>query len=324
MKLHRRILLAALLTAAAPLLYAQATFPSKPVRILAGFGPGTGPDVVARILAQKLSETWNGAAVLVENKTAAGGLLAGSEVARAAPDGHTLLLGATAQLAIAPHVYKKLPYDPVNDFVAISQVVSSDFILLVNPEKVPARNVRDFAAFVKQQPKGYFMGTFGAGSPGHFGAYILGDAIQSKPESIHYRTTGDVVTGLVSGDVQGVFGSAGFAVPNVQGGKLVAIGSTGLLRSPALPDVPTMKEQGFPIEFTAWYAIVAPAKTPADVVAKLSADIRRAVQGEDAKQKLEAAGFQVTATSADELVQIMRRDIGTWGRAVKATGFQAD
>jgi tripartite-type tricarboxylate transporter receptor subunit TctC len=324
--LVRRAALAMLLGAACvPLAQAQPAFPNKPVRILVGFPAGSGPDMVARLLAQKLTEAWGGAVVVVENKTGAGGLLAASETARAAPDGHTLMLGASTQLSIAPHTYKKLPYDPARDFIAVSQVVSSDFVLLVNPQKTPARNLKEFAAAVRQLPNGLFMGTFGAGTPGHFGAYMLGDAIQVKPEAVHYKNTGDVLTGLVSGDVQGVFGSAGFAVSAIQSGKVIAVATTGPTRSTALPEVPTAREQGVSgLEFTSWFGVVAPARTPADVVAKLGAELRKAVQGADARQKLAAAGFQVTGTSSEEFAQIIRRDAATWGKAVAATGFQAD
>jgi len=188
-----------------------------------------------------------------------------------------------------------------------------------------AKNMKEFADLAAKLPKGLFMGTFGAGTPGHFGAYMLGDAIGVKPEAVHYKNTGDVLTGLISGDVQGVFGSAGFAVSSVQGGKLIALGSTGPLRGGALPDVPTMKEQGLAgLEFTSWFGVVAPAKTPPDLLVKLSADIRKAVQAPDAKQKLEAAGFRVTSTSPAEFAQLIRTDSAVWGKAVAATGFQAD
>ena len=314
--LVRRAALAALLAAAAPLALAQAAYPDKPVRLLVGFPAGSGPDMVARLLAQKLSEAWGGASVLVDSKAGAGGLLAATETARAAPDGYTLMLGASTQLSIAQHTYKKLPYDPAKDFAAVSQVVSSDFVLLTNPQKMPAKNMKEFADLAAKLPKGLFMGTFGAGTPGHFGAYMLGDAIGVKPEAVHYKNTGDV---------QGVFGSAGFAVSSVQGGKLIALGSTGPLRGGALPDVPTMKEQGLAgLEFTSWFGVVAPAKTPPDLLVKLSADIRKAVQAPDAKQKLEAAGFRVTSTSPAEFAQLIRTDSAVWGKAVAATGFQAD
>jgi tripartite-type tricarboxylate transporter receptor subunit TctC len=160
----RRAALAALLaTGLAPWTgaMAQPAYPVKPVRIIVGFPAGTGPDIVARLLAQKLSEQWGNLGVIVDNRPGAGGLIAASEAARAASDGYTLMLGETGQLSIAPSTYQRLPYDPQKDFVPVSQVVASDFVLLVNPQKVPARNVPDFVAWARQR-KELFLATFGA------------------------------------------------------------------------------------------------------------------------------------------------------------------
>ena len=316
--------LAALALTAASSVQAQAAYPNRPVRIIVGFPAGTGPDIVARLLAQKLSEGWGNMGVIVDNKPGAGGLIAATEAARAIPDGYTLMLGETGQLSIAPSSYNKLPYDPVRDFAPVSQVVSSDFVLLVNPQKVPAKNVKEFVSWTQQQ-KGLFMATFGAGTPGHFGAYMFGDAIKLKPEPVHYKNTGDALGGLFSGDVQGVFASVGLAAPNVKAGKLYALGSTGATRAAALPDVPTIKEQGYPnLEFTSWFGIVAPSKTPADIVARLSADIQKAVKAPEGKARMEDAGFRVTGTSPEEFARIISADTVTWGKAVAATGFKAD
>ena len=262
-----------------------ADYPSKPVRIIVGFPAGTGPDIVARLLAQKLSEGWGNQGVIVDNKPGAGGLIAAGEAARAAPDGYTLMLGETGQLSIAPSSYNKLPYDPAKDFVAVSQVVTADFVLLVNPQKVPSRNVKDFVTWTQQQ-KGLFLATFGAGTPGHFGAYMFGDAVKLKPEPVHYKNTSDALGGLFSGDVQGVFATVGLGAPQVKAGKLAAMGTTGATRSPMMPDVPTIKEQGY--------------------------------------AKMEEAGFRVTGTSPQEYARTIAADTVTWGKAVAATGFKAD
>ena len=303
---------------------AQASYPDRPVRIVVGFAAGTGPDIVARLLAQALSEGWNNLGVIVDNKAGAGGLIAASETARAEPDGYTLMLGATGPLSIAPSTYRKLAYDPQKDFVPVSQVVSTDFALLINPQKVPVRNLKDYVAWAKQQ-KGLFLATFGAGTLGHFGAYMFADAVGIKPEPVHYKNTSDAMIGLFNGDVQGVFSSVSLAAPQVKAGKLLALGTTDATRSAALPDVPTIKEQGFPnLEFTAWFGIVAPAGTPPAIISKLNADIVRAVQSSDTKKRLEEAGFRVTGTSADAFAKIIEADTTTWGKAVAATGFKAD
>ena len=325
---RRRAALAAVaLASLAPAAYAQApagNYPNRPVRIIVGFPAGTGPDIVARLLAQKLSEGWNNTGVIVDNKPGAGGLIAASEAARAAPDGYTLMLGETGQLSIAPSSYNKLPYDPAKDFAPVSQVVSADFALLVNPQKVPARNVKDFADWARQQ-KGLFMATFGAGTPGHFGAFMFGEAIRIKPEAVHYKSTSDAIGGMLSGDVHAVFASVGLAAPNVKAGKLAALATTGPGRAAALPDVPNMKEQGFPsLEFSSWFGIVAPARTPPEILAKLQADVVKAMQSPDGRQKMEDAGFRVTGTTREQFARIIAADTVTWGKAVAATGFKAD
>jgi tripartite-type tricarboxylate transporter receptor subunit TctC len=323
---RRHAMLAVGLAASAVSLGAQAQtpYPTRPVRMIVGFPAGTGPDIVARLLAQKLSEGWGNMGVIVDNKPGAGGLIAASEAARATPDGYTIMLGETGQLSIASSSYNKLPYDPAKDFAPVSQVVSADFVLLVNPLKVPAKNVKEFVTWTQQQ-KGLFMATFGAGTPGHFGAFMFGDAVKLKPEAVHYKSTGDALGGLFSGDVQGVFASVGLAAPNVKAGKLVALGSTGATRTGALPDVPTIKEQGYNnLEFSSWFGIVAPSKVPADILAKLSADIQKAVKSPETKAKLEESGFRVTGTNREEFARIIAADTVTWGKAVAATGFKAD
>ena len=324
--LRRALLASATLLAglAATGVQAQAAYPNRPVRIIVGFPAGTGPDIVARLLAQKLSEGWGNQGVIVDNKPGAGGLIAASEAARATPDGYTLMLGETGQLSIAPSSYNKLPYDPAKDFAPVSQVVSADFALLINPQKVPARNVKEFVSWTQQQ-KGLFMATFGAGTPGHFGAFMFGEAVKVKPEAVHYKSTADALGGLFSGDVHGVFASVGLAAPNVKAGKLLALGTTGPARAAALPDVPTIKEQGYPtLEFSSWFGIVAPARTPPEILAKLSADVQKAVTDPAMRTKLEDAGFRVTGTTAEAFARIIATDTITWGKAVAATGFKAD
>ncbi|MCY1542478.1 hypothetical protein D9M68_782260 [compost metagenome] len=169
------------------------------------------------------------------------------------------------------------------------------------------------------------MGTFGAGTPGHFGAFLFGDAIGLQPEPVHYKTTGDALGGLFGGDVAGSFASVGLTAANVKAGKLLALASSGDTRSASLPDVPTFREQGYPqLAFNSWFGIVVPARTPPEIVARLEADIRKAVQSADGKAKLEDAGFGVTGTSAQEFVRIIAADTLTWGKVVAATGFKAD
>jgi tripartite-type tricarboxylate transporter receptor subunit TctC len=302
---------------------AAQNYPNRSVRMIVGFPAGTGPDIAARILAQKLTDSmqYN---IVVDNKPGAGGLIAAQEAARATPDGYTIMLGEVGQLSIAPNSYSKLPYDVARDFTPVSHVVSSSFVLLTNPEKNPSKTAKEFAAWAKAQPK-FFMATFGAGTPGHFGAYMFGEAIGSSAEPVHFKTTGDAVSALLGGDVPGVFASVALAIPNVKSGKMRALAVSGAARSEALADVPTLAEQGFSgLEFSSWFGVVAPSKTPDEIVAKLSADIAKAVNAPETKTKLQDMGFKVTGTTRAEFAKIIADDTAVWGKAVRGTGFKAD
>ncbi|MEY2684419.1 MAG: hypothetical protein RJA09_1563 [Pseudomonadota bacterium] len=304
--------------------HAQSGYPERPVRIVVGFAAGTGPDMVARLLAQRLSAQWGGVGVVVDNKPAAGGTVAAAEVARSKPDGYTLLLAATGQLSIAPSTYSQLPYNPAKDFTPISNVAESEFVLLVNPQKVPAKNGPEFVRWGKGQ-KPLFMATFGAGTAGHFGAYILGDELGVKPEVVHYRATADALGGLYNGDVQGVFASVGLAAAQVKSQKLLALGSTGSTRAHTLPDVPTFKEQGLPqLGFTTWFGIVGPAGLPGKVAQKLNADVLGALHTAETRQKIADAGFKALGTSPEQFRLTIDADTRLWAKAVAATGFKAD
>ena len=302
---------------------AQDIFPNRPVRIVVGFAPGTGPDIIARLVANQLSQQWPEATAVVQNSAGAASLIAAQEVVRAAPDGYTLLLGATALLSIAPSTYSKLPFDPDRDFVPVSNLAESDFVLLVNPDKVPARTPGEFLTWAKAQKDPIFMGTFGAGTIGHFGAYILGDAIDLKPEMVHYRTTVDAIGGLYRGDVQGAFATVGLAVSQTSNGKLIALACSGPSRSTKLPNVPTFKEAGYPgIGFTTWFGIVAPAGTPPAVIAQLRKAIQTATR--IAGASIEQAGFRPVGSTEEEFARTMEVDKRMWAKVVRATGFKAD
>lgn len=299
-----------------------AAYPERSVRIVVGFAAGTGPDILARLLAQQLSSQWGGAGVIIDNKPGAAGLISAQEVARAPADGYTLLFAPSGILSIAPNTYNKLPFDPVRDFVPISMVADSDFVLLVNPQKVPARSAKEFVDWAQQQ-KDVFFATFGAGTAGHFGAYILGEAIKVKPEVVHYRNTSDALGGLYNGDVQGVFASVGLAAPQVKGGKLIALASSGHKRDKSLPDVPTFKEAGYPdITFTSWMGLVAPAKTPTGIVSQLEAAVQKATQ--ELESRIEQAGFIPKGSTSAEFGRAIKADTEMWGKAVRRTGFKAD
>ncbi|MDZ5459900.1 Bug family tripartite tricarboxylate transporter substrate binding protein [Azohydromonas lata] len=307
------------LTAALPLV-AHAEYPEKPVRIVVGFAAGTAPDIAARVLAQKLQAQW-GKGVVVDNKDGAAGFLAAQEVARSPTDGYTLLFGAVAQISIAPNTYKKLPYDPQKDFAPIAQVANLDFVM-VAPTTLPAKNLMDYVSWAQKESP--MMGTFGAGTMGHFGAAMLASAANFKMEPVHYRRTGDAMTGVINGDAQGLFSSVALATPYITAGKITGLATTGASRSALLPQVPTFKELGYQdLDFTSWVGMFAPAKTPAPILDKINADIVRVLKDSDSQQALGKAGFTPAGSNRQDFEAFIQRENVRWANVVRTTGFKA-
>ena len=315
--------LAALLLASG---LARAEFPDRPLRLVVGFPPGAGPDVVARTLGQKLGEVLK-QSVVIDNRAGAGGQIGAQAVAKSPPDGYTLLLGEVGSIAIAPAAWSKLPYDPAKELAGLSEVVRSDFVLVV-PATSPAKTVADLTQAARaQSAKGERVnfGTFGAGTPGHFGAEMYGETAGFKVEPVHYRATGDAVTAIIAGDVQAAFVSTALAVAQVKGGKMRALGVTSPQRLPQLPDVPTFAEAGLPkVDVTAWFAIFVPAGTPEPLQDALARAVVAAVQSPEVKPKLQEAGFSVIGSSRTETVRMLRAEAPRWARIVKASGFKGD
>jgi tripartite-type tricarboxylate transporter receptor subunit TctC len=294
-----------------------------PIKLNVGFPPGTGPDVVARLLGQKLGEL-SGQQVVVENKAGAGGQIAAQAVAKSPADGTTLLLGEVGSISIAPPAFSKLPYDPAKELTGVSEVVRSDFLLVV-PANSPHQSVADFVKAAKAKGDRTNMATFGAGTPGHFGAEMFAEAGGFKVEVIHYRATGDAVTAIVAGDVAGAFVSTALGAAQIKGGKMRALATTAPARSPLLPDVPTFAEAGMPkIDFSAWFAILAPAATPAATLDALNRHIVAALQTPETRTKLVEAGFSVLGTSRADTEKMLKAEAARWAALVKSTGFKGD
>jgi len=322
----RRSALAAIAAAAAlcaPLPGVAQTFPDHQVKLVVGFPPGSGPDVVARHLGQKLGELLK-QQVVVDNRAGAGGQIAAQAVARSPADGYTLLLGELGSISISPAAYSKLPYDPPKDFVGVTEVVRSDFVLVV-PATSPAKTVADFVSAARAQKDKVNFGTFGAGTPGHFGAEVFGDLAGFKVESVHYRSTGDAVTAIIAGDVKGAFVSTALATAQVKGGKMRALATTAAQRLAVLPDVPTFTEAGHPkADFASWFAVLVPSGTPGPVVDLLNRQMVAALQSPDVRQKLQEAGFNVIASSRADTERMLKAEAARWAGIVKASGFKAD
>ena len=298
-------------------------FPDRPLRLTVGFPPGTGPDVVARLLGQKLGELLK-QQVVIDNKAGAGGQIAAQAVAKSPADGYGVLLGEVGSIAIAPAAFSKLPYDPAKELVGLSEVVRADFLLVV-PATAPAQNIADFVKAAKAKTDKANLATFGAGTPGHFGAELFAEAAGFQVEPIHYRATGDAVTAIVAGDVVGAFVSTALGAAQVKGGKMRALATTAAVRSPLLPEVPTFAEAGYPkIDFSAWFAVFAPVGTPSAVIDQLNRQIVAAVQSPETRAKLQEAGFSVLGTSRADTERMLKAEAARWAAVVKATGFKGD
>ena len=311
------------------------TYPDRQIRLIVGFPAGTGPDVVARTVGLKLADLLK-QPVVVDNRAGAGGQIGAQAVAKSQPDGYTLLLGEVGSISIAPASYSKLSYDPARELVAVSELVRSDFMLVV-PVTSPYRSVKELVAGAggrsamgsneakTTQGERVNFGTFGAGTPGHFGAEVFAAEAGLKIEPVHYRATGDAITALVAGDVQAAFVTTALATPQIKGGKLRALATTGAIRSSLLPDVETMAEAGFPkVDFSAWFALFAPAGTPAAALDTLNQAAVAAMQTPEVKRVLQDAGFALSGTGRTASEQMVKAEAARWAAVVKATGFKAD
>jgi tripartite-type tricarboxylate transporter receptor subunit TctC len=318
MKTTRRAVLGACL--AVPFAGAALAYPDRAVRLLVGFPPGTAPDLVARLLADALKEAWP-AGVVVENRPGAAGHIAATEASRAPADGYTLLFSEIGQLAMAPSTFARLTYDP-KDLAPIARVVTSDFAFVV-PASLPATDLDSYVAWAKQRPQ-VFMATFGPGTLGHFGAVMLAQQAGFSQESVHFRATGEGMTALLNGDMQGMFGSVALVAPHVRGGRLKALAVTGPQRSALLPGVATMAELGRPgLEFEAWFGVTAPRAVPATTLAVQEAAILRAIANPATRTRLEEAGFRPAPQDRAAFAAQIRADTQRWAEVVRQTGFRA-
>jgi tripartite-type tricarboxylate transporter receptor subunit TctC len=302
---------------------ARAEFPDRPLKLVVGFPPGTGPDIVARTLGQRLGEVLK-ASLVVDNRAGAGGQIAAQAVAKSAADGYTVLLGEVGSVSIATAAYSKLPYDPAKEFAAVAEVVRSDFVLVV-PAASPAKTVAEFVAAHKGRKDKVNFATFGAGTPGHFGAEVFAEMAGFSVEPIHYRATGDAVTAIAAGDVQAAFMSTALALAQVKGGRVRALATTAPQRSPLLPELPTFTEAGYPkADFSAWFALLAPAGTPPAVLDALQRATAASLQTPEVRQKLQEAGFSVSSVSRADTEKMLKAEAARWAAVVKATGFKGD
>jgi tripartite-type tricarboxylate transporter receptor subunit TctC len=320
MKFHLKpLLFAGLLAAGASAALAQ-SYPSRPVRLVVPFAPGGFTDVVARILGQKLSIA-TGQQFIVENRPGAGSTIGTEFVAKAAPDGYTLLMVSTTHV-ISPWIYKTLPYDPIKSFTVVSKLVDSAYVLLVNP-KVPARNVKEFIALAKAAPGTVHYASSGNGSSQHLMGGLFVSMTGAPLEHVPYKGSSGAATDLVAGVVESSFAGVTNALAQVPLGRLRALAVTTAKRVPQLPDVPTMEEAGVPgYDASVWLALLAPAGTPHDVVAKLNSEVAAALAAPDTRKALYSAGVEASPSTPEAMTQYMVQEMARWGKVVKDAGVK--
>jgi tripartite-type tricarboxylate transporter receptor subunit TctC len=314
--------LAALASAQGALAQAPSTaFPSKPIRLVAPFAPGGSLDLIARGIGQKMSES-TGQPVVVENRAGASGAIGSEAVARSAPDGYTILLGATTTHGINPALNPSLPYDPVKDFTAISLVATIPHVIVAHPS-LGVATIAEFVRLAKSRP-GMAFGSAGNGSPHHLAGEMLETMAGFEAVHVPYKGSGPALADLVSGQLQFMSVEWTIAEPHVKAGKLVALAIATAKRVPGI-DLPTMAESGYPgFEVTAWYAIFGPAGMPGPVVARLNAEIVKGLAAPDLRERFDKLGVTPVGSSPAELAAHVRAELARWSQVVKTAGIKPE
>ena len=298
------------------------TYPAKPIRIVNTVAAGGPAELIARIVGQKFTEAW-GQQVVVDSRPGAAGIIGAEIVARAVPDGYTLLLGSGATMVFAPLLQRSTPYDPIKDFAFVSLVVKSPMVLVAHPS-VAARNVNEFVVLAKAKPDYFNFGSLGIGSTPHLGGELLKMRAGIDIQHIAYKGGLPAVTALVAGEVQLLFNSTATALPHVKSGRLLLLGTGGTKRSALMPEAPTIAESFPGFEVVTWYGIVAPARTPRDIVQKLNAEISRGLATSEVTDRLIAQGHDPQSGTPDDMRNYTQQELAKWGKIIKVAGIRAD
>ena len=301
----------------------EPVYPVRPVRFIVPFAPGGSTDTLARTLAQRLSDAL-GQQVVVDNRAGGNGNIGTELVARAAPDGHSIVLGYIANLGIGPSLYAKLPFDPVRDFAPITLLAVAPNILVAHPS-VPVKSVRELVAYAKANTQKVNYASAAVASLGHLAGELLNSSAGIQMQHVPYKGSGQAVIDLLAGQVQIMFSGMSSVMPHIKGAKLRPLAVTGARCSAAAPEVPTIAESGYPgFEASAWYSVMAPAGTPRSVVMRLNSEILRALKVPEVKERLENVGFEIVGSSPDECATYIRSEIVKWAKVVKASGIKAE
>ncbi len=302
---------------------AEAPFPNRPIRFVVPFAPGGNADTVARNTAVRASETL-GQQVVIDNRSGANGNIGMEIVARAAPDGYTLVLGYIANVAIMPSLVAKLPYDPVKDYAPVTLLATAANIIVVHPS-VTARDLKELVAVSKVKPKTINFSSAGVASVGHLTGEYFNTVTGASFQHVPYKGSAQGVIDLLAGQIQMLIGGMSSVMPHIKSGRLRGIAVTGAKRSSAIPELPTVAESLLPgFEATAWYGALAPAGTPRPVVARLNTEFARALAHPEVKQRLEGLGYDVLAQGPNEFAAYIRSETLKWAKVVKASGARPE
>ena len=316
-------LLAALATGLAPAVAQAQTYPAKTVKIIVPFPPGGAIDALARLLSQKMSESW-GQPVVVENRPGAGGIIGTDAGAKGAPDGYTLTMGAVSTHAINAGLYKKLPYDPVKDFAAVAPVAIVPNLLVVNPS-LGVSTVAELIALARSKPGQLSYASAVAGTTLHISCELFKSLTKVDILHVPYKGSGPAVADVIGGQVPIMCDSITSSQPHIRSGKLKVLAITSAARSSTMPQVPTLAESGVPgYEMHPWFGLFAPAGTPAAVVGKLNAEVARILALADVRERLFAIGAEPMSASPEQFSAMVRADVDKWGKLVRAAGISAD
>ena len=319
---RRAVLTAFALALGAGSVFAQA-WPSRPIRLVIPFPAGGSTDIVGRLIADKLTQSL-GQPVIVDNRGGAGGTTGSDVVAKAAPDGYTFLMGTSSTHAIAPALYPKLAYDVARDFAPVTLLGTATILMVVHPS-VPAKSVAEFVALAKAKAGQMMFGSTGNGSVSHLTAEYFKSAAGIDMQHVPYRGDTPMTLDLVAGRVQVAFGTAVAFLPFVQAGKLNALAVTDASPSPVAPKLPTVSASGLPgFEALQWFGLLAPAGTPKDIVARLHAEVAKALRLPEVQERLQGLGMQIVGGGPDEFGGFMRRESTKWSRIVRESGAKVD
>jgi tripartite-type tricarboxylate transporter receptor subunit TctC len=297
-------------------------YPNRTVRIVAPIAPGGGTDILSRVIAQKLYESWK-QVVQVDNRPGAGGIIGSELVAKAAPDGYTLMMAFTSHVT-NPSLQSRLPYDTIDDFAPITMVAVIPNVLLVHPS-LPVRSVRDLITFARARPGDLSYASSGTGTATHLAALLFSSMTGIVMEHVPYRGGAPALYGLLSGQVPLMFGNMASSMAHIRSGRLHPLAVTGARRSAALPDLPTMVQAGLPgFEARGWFALLAPARTPGQIINKLNSEVVAILQHPELKQRLQGLGAEVTTSTPGELSDYIRYEIAKWAKIIKAAGIKPE